>query len=212
MLGAGAKQCKPQTLDQALLLAGVYMRLCQHLLNDLGRADTSAEPDLVRWRRRREKRTTEMLAQRLVLGSIALQGAVQMPMPMATYSFVAGLPPTLVRDVVRWAPPVVGMPAGPDAPAGVVENLFSAFLAKHAIPGELVGVKRLATRTNAKFSVIDLARMAEPILAPIFQQHRDRIIRIAPSTQVAKALSGLERSMVARIRKPAADGKRPTLS
>lgn len=121
-------------------------------------------------------------------------------LPLKTQAFLSTLPEDLFFDLAKWAPPVVGLTESPVGPAWVLGNLLSAYLIRWGIPGEGIRVRVLAQATKGRFSVLDIARFALPLLEPVYLEHRDRIAAAAPNLDVAQSLTGVGRAMAARLR------------
>lgn len=190
--------------NQALLLAAVSHAFLAALRSDL--PPQLQVPLRKRWPRWRTQRPHLVVAHRLSLMPPPKQ--ISLSLPLATHEFVSKLPSGLVRQVAEWAPPVISaLPvAGPDVPVPVLENLVSAFLAARVTPDQPVWVRVLAKPSPAKFSLAALAEFSVPLLAPIVERYRNRVVVEASSIEVAQLLAGLGRAMAARIRQRAKPG------
>lgn len=200
ILRQATSKYSPLTVDQALLLAGVYHALARNLLSDLSDG-LHPEPRRAVWDRTWESRPQLIQAHRLLFKPMELADGVRLP--LKTHQFLSTLPTDLLVDLATWAPPVVGLPRDPEGPAWVLGNLFPAFLAGRGIPDKSIRVRVLAQATKGRFSVLDAAHFALPLLEPIYQDHRDRIAALSPSLEVAQALTGVGRAMAARLRQQA---------
>ncbi len=175
-----------ESVDQALVLVGIYYQLSHAILSDPWGLEIY-EPSTRHWKRRRQPRYQHVWAEDLEL-SLDYTSSRDIRLPVATREFLRAFSLALARDMVQWAPPVVELPSDPDDPMQVRENLFSAFIVGQVFPSAGIWVRVLRTQQEARFTLLDMARFAEPLLRPIFWEHRNRIWRLAPKVEVAFAL------------------------
>ncbi len=183
--------------DRAVLLAAIYVRLLRCMNSDLGEPPVVA-PQRTRWKRL--CRSGSVLVSASELGRLPLVSPDTDVLAIQTCRLLTQLPAAFVRDLVRWAPPVVSESPQSGVPMPVLGSILSAFLASQCLEGEPVRVCVLGTATRARFGAADLIGFGLPLLEPLVGAETRRIAAAAPNLRLAELLTGRKRAMAARMR------------
>lgn len=176
----------------ALLLASFNYRLAQRLLTDLALTPGALTPK--RWRWQQSPR-----AERLPASKITWSGFVSAkPLP-ETRAFLENVPDEMVRQVLKWAPPLL-QPSRANGTSFVVANFLSALLARQRFPDQVIQVRRLGHAISSGRTLPEICQGTVHVLHPVFLQHRRRIAQLAPDEATAKLLSGYSRAQYFRIK------------
>lgn len=200
-------RCSHRLQDFALLWAAI-----QHALFLAICADWSVEASAARtrpWDAAVRARPSLIAAWRFRFAAAGVDASLVLP--RATAAFLAGLSPDLIHRVTRWAPPVVAVVGDGDkteprngaadlSSVPVLGNVVSAFLASRLDPEGKVWVRELMVPAEPRISMRELASVALPLLTPVVAAYRNRIVRVAPTPQLAEIVTGLQRAMVFRLR------------
>lgn len=198
LVGESVAGARRRTVDRALLLGAVYLGVLSAIAADLGDATPKALPRRKRWDSTLQDKPLWVSVDRLVLPAFP---SPKNPAPaFRTRTLLAGLPPSFVREVVDWAPPVVA-PAGPDdTRITVLGNLIPGFLAKYRLPGECIHLRQVNSGSVARHGLADLIPAFVPPLANLVEQERTRIAMQAPNGRLGQLLLTFGETKVSRPR------------
>jgi hypothetical protein len=109
-----------------------------------------------------------------------------------TQHFLKKLPISFVQKLVDWAPPVV-------SGTFLIENVLAGYIAQKLLPLEKIKVKELGKSVQPYFHLADFFAFL-PQLEKLYKKHQQQIIRVAPTAEIALALTDLKKARVYRIR------------
>ena len=97
-----------------------------------------------------------------------------------------------MQQLVEWLPPVV-------SGNFLIEGILSGFIAQQRLPLNMVKVRCLTKTVKPYFHLADFLLLL-PLIESICQCYQHDIVRRAPSTPIALALTDLKRAWVYRMR------------
>lgn len=176
--------------NQAALLLATYRKLLLAVALDL--SDVSTLKNTVKkrsWSKGGKVQYKKVVAGELQLKHLDLE---EMPIFLNTQHFLNQLPISFVQELVEWAPPVV-------SGCFLIENVLTGYIAKKCLALEKIRVKVLSTSLQAYFHLADFCVFL-PRLEQLYQKHQQNIVRVAPTANVALALTDLKRARIYQIR------------
>lgn len=173
--------------NQALLLLAIYRKLLLVLEVDL--RDLKMLKSRAKRRHWGKVQNKTMVAGELRLKHLDLE---EMPLFLNTQHFLKKLPICFVKKLVNWAPPVV-------SGNFLIENVLAGYIAQKLLPLEKIKVKELGKSVQPYFHLADFFVFL-PQLEELYQKHQKQIIRVAPTAEVALALTDFGKAWIYRIR------------
>ncbi len=98
----------------------------------------------------------------------------------------------MFKNWLDWAPPVV-------SGNFLIENVLAGYIAQKLLPLEKIKVKELGKSVQPYFHLADFFVFL-PQLEELYQKHQKQIVRLAPTAEVALALTDLEKAWIHRLR------------
>ena len=176
--------------NQALLLLATYRKLLLAVALDLSHVSTLKKSVKKRhWGKGGKVQYKKVVAGELQIKHLDLE---EMPIFLNTHYFLNQLPISFVQKLVEWAPPVV-------SGCFLIENVLTGYIAKKCLPLEKIKVKALSTSLQAYFHLADFCVFL-PRLEQLYQKHQQHIVRVAPTADIALALTDLKRARIYQIR------------
>lgn len=176
--------------NQALLLLATYRKLLCAVARDL--CDVKTLKDSVKrrhWGKVDKVQDKMIVSKELRLKPLDLE---EMPLFFHTQHFLKKLPTSFVKKLVDWAPPVV-------SGTFLIENVLAGYIAQKLLPLEKIKVKALGKSVQPYFHLADFFVLL-PRLEGLYQKHQKKIVRVAPTAEVALALTDFEKAWIYRIR------------
>ena len=179
--------------NQALLLLATYRKLLRAVARDL--CDVKTLKDSVKRRHwgkvdKVDKVQDKMVvAKELRLKHLDLE---EMPLFFHTQHFLKKLPISFVQKLVDWAPPVV-------SGTFLIENILAGYIAQKLLPLEKIKVKALGKSVQPYFHLADFFVLL-PRLEELYQQHQQQIVCVAPTAEIALALTDFKKAWIYRLR------------
>lgn len=102
------------------------------------------------------------------------------------------LPISFVQELVNWASPVV-------SGNFLIENVLAGYIAQKLLPLERIKVKELDKSVQPYFHIADFFVLL-PQLEELYQKYQKQIVRLAPTAEVALALTDFEKAWIYRLR------------
>lgn len=176
--------------NQALLLLATYRKLLLAVDMDLCNVKTLKNSVKKRhWGKIDKVQDKTVVAGELRLKRLDLE---KMPLFLNTQHFLKKLPISFVQKLVNWAPPVV-------SGTFLIENVLVGYIAQKLLPLEKIKVKELSKSVQPYFHLADFFVFL-PRLEELYQKHQQQIVRVAPTAEVALALTDFEKAWIYRIR------------
>ena len=116
----------------------------------------------------------------------------EMPLFFHTQHFLKKLPISFVQKLVDWAPPVV-------SGTFLIENVLAGYISQKLLPLEKIKVKELGKSVQPYFHLADFFVFL-PRLEELYQKHQKQIVRVAPTAEVALALTDFGQAWIYRLR------------
>lgn len=175
--------------NQALLLLATYRKLLLAVDMDLCNVKT-----LKNSVKKRHWKIDKVQDKTVVAGELRLKrlDLEEMPLFLNTQHFLKKLPISFVQKLVNWAPPVV-------SGTFLIENVLVGYIAQKLLPLEKIKVKELGKSVQLYFHLADFFVFL-PRLEELYQKHQQQIVRVAPTVEVALALTDFEKAWIYRIR------------
>ena len=175
---------------QALLLLATYRKLLRAVASDLCDVNTLMNSVKTRhWGKEDKVQDKMVVAKELRLKHLDLE---EMILFSNTQNFLKKLPISFVAKLIDWAPPVV-------SGTFLIENILAGYIAQKLLPLEKIKVKALGKSVQPYFHLADffvlLARLEE-----LYQQHQQQIVCVAPTAEIALALTDFKKAWIYRIR------------
>lgn len=178
----------------ALMLCALQHHFASFVLAD--RNPQCALPTAQRWYSEVESATVSVHVRDIVWGK--RMGSTHDSLPK-TRRWVESLPPGLVDQVFKWAPPVVtGNGRGNEHV--VIANHMVAVLARYLMPEEKIATRQLVRACSLRRDLEQICIITSMLATPVFSNNRKFIARSADSLQDAQVLSGYSRAWCARLR------------
>ena len=179
--------------NQALLLLATYRKLLRAVARDL--CDVKTLKDSVKRRHwgkvdKVDKVQDKMVvAKELRLKHLDLE---EMPLFFHTQHFLKKLPISFVQKLVDWAPPVV-------SGTFLIENILAGYIAQKLLPLKKIKVKELGKSVQPYFHIADFFVFL-PRLEGLYQKHQQQIVCVAPTAEIALALTDFKKAWIYRLR------------
>lgn len=176
--------------NQALLLLATYRKLLRAVARDL--CDVKTLKDSVKrrhWGKVNKVQDKMVVADQLRLKHLDLE---EMILFLNTQHFLKKLPISFVQKLVNWAPPVV-------SGTFLIENVLAGYIAHKLLRLEKIKVKELCKSVQSYFHLADFFVFL-PRLEELYQKHQKQIVRVAPTAEVALALTDFKKAWIYRIR------------
>ena len=109
-----------------------------------------------------------------------------------TQHFLKKLPISFVQELVNWASPVV-------SGNFLIENVLAGYIAQKLLLLEKIKVKELCKSVQPYFHIADFFVFL-PRLEELYQKHQKQIVRLAPTAEVALALTDFKKAWIYRLR------------
>ena len=177
--------------NQALLLLATYRKLLRAVARDLSNVKTIENSVKKRhWGKADKAQDKMVIADQLRLKHLDLE---EMILFLNTQHFFKQLPISFVKKLVDWAPPVV---------SGIflIENVLAGYIAQKLLPLERIKVKELDKSVQPYFHIADFFVFL-PQLEELYQKHQQQIVRVAPTAEVALALTDFKKAWIYRLRR-----------
>ena len=177
--------------NQALLLLATYRKLLRAVARDLSNVKTIENSVKKRhWGKADKAQDKMVIADQLRLKHLDLE---EMILFLNTQHFFKQLPISFVKKLVDWAPPVV---------SGIflIENVLAGYIAQKLLPLERIKVKELGKSVQPYFHIADFFVFL-PRLEELYQKHQQQIVRVAPTAEVALALTDFKKAWIYRLRR-----------
>ena len=176
--------------NQASLLLATYRKLLLAVDMDLCNVKTLKNSVKRRhWGKVDKAQDKMVVADQLRLKHLDLE---EMILFLNTQHFLKNLPISFVQKLIDWAPPVV-------SGTFLIENILAGYIAQKLLPLEKIKVKELCKSVQPYFHLADFFVFL-PRLEGLYQKHQQQIVRVAPTAEVALALTDLKKARVYRIR------------
>ena len=176
--------------NQALLLLATYRTLLLALEMDLRDVKTLKHSVKKRhWGKVDKVQHEIVVAGELRFKHLDLE---EMPIFLNTQRFLNQLPIWFVEKLVEWAPPVV-------SGCFLIENFLAGYIAKKCLPIQKIKVKEIGKSLQPYFHLADFCVLL-PQLDQLYQKHQQHIVRVAPTPNIALALTDLKRARIYQIR------------
>lgn len=182
--------------DQALFLIAIYRKLLKALEKDLVDLDLPFSTKQKSWGKTRKSGWHPITANQIKLKAIPISSV---SIFKNTDNFLSSLPLDFVRELIKWAPPVIAKDPKKKKPNLAFENLLSAFIASQLLADKPIKVKILTLYPTPHFTLYDFLQTRE-YLEPLYQEHKQRIVIQAPSIDLALLFSDLKQAQVYRLR------------
>lgn len=194
--GKSISRFKPVLVNQALFLAAVYRKFLKALEKDLIDKDLEFSKKLKSWGKARKSGWYPFPANQIKLKEMPIHSV---SLFLNINNFLRYLPLDFVRELIKWAPPVVVQGSSPNQPILVFENQLSAFIASQLLADEPIKVKVLTQYPASRFTLHDLLQTLE-YLELLYQEHKQRIVMQVPSIKLAILITDLKQAQVYRLR------------
>jgi len=176
--------------NQALLLLAIYRKLLLAVEIDLFNVKTLKNSVKRRhWGKVDKVQDKMVVADELRLKHLDLE---EMPLFFHTQHFLKKLPISFVQKLVDWAPPVV-------SGTFLIENILAGYIAQKLLPLEKIKVKELCKSVQPYFHLADFFVFL-PRLEELYQKHQQQIVCVAPTAEIALALTDFKKAWIYRIR------------
>lgn len=176
--------------NQASLLLATYRKLLLAVDMDLCNVKTLKNSVKRRhWGKVDKAQDKMVVADQLRLKHLDLE---EMILFLNTQHFLKNLPISFVQKLIDWAPPVV-------SGTFLIENILAGYIAQKLLPLEKIKVKELCKSVQPYFHLADFFVFL-PRLEELYQKHQKQIVRVAPTAEVALALTDFKKAWIYRIR------------
>ena len=176
--------------NQALLLLAIYRKLLLALETDLRSVkDLKNSVKRRHWGKVDKVQDKMVAADQLRLKHLDLE---EMILFLNTQNLLKKLPITFVQKLISWAPPVV-------SGTFLIENVLVGYIAQKLLPLEKIKVKELGKSVQPYFHLADFFVFL-PRLEELYQKHQKQIVRLAPTAEVALALTDFGQAWIYRLR------------
>ena len=176
--------------NQALLLLATYRKLLRAVASDL--CDVKTLKDSVN--RRHWGKVDKVQDKMVVADQLRLKrlDPEEMILFLNTQHYLNKLPIYFVKKLVGWAPPVV-------SGTFLIENVLAGYISQKLLPLEKIKVKELGKSVQPYFHIADFFVLL-PQLEELYQKYQKQIVRLAPTAEVALALTDFEKAWIYRLR------------
>ena len=176
--------------NQALLLLAIYRKLLLALETDLRNVK-----DLKNSVKRRHWGKVDKVQDKMVVADqlrLKRLDPEEMILFLNTQHYLNKLPISFVKKLVGWAPPVV-------SGNFLIENVLAGYISQKLLPLEKIKVKELGKSVQPYFHIADFFVLL-PQLEELYQKYQKQIVRLAPTAEVALALTDFEKAWIYRLR------------
>ena len=176
--------------NQALLLLAIYRKLLLALETDLRNVK-----DLKNSVKRRHWGKVDKVQDKMVVADqlrLKRLDPEEMILFLNTQHYLNKLPISFVKKLVGWAPPVV-------SGTFLIENVLAGYISQKLLPLEKIKVKELGKSVQPYFHIADFFVLL-PQLEELYQKYQKQIVRLAPTAEVALALTDFEKAWIYRLR------------
>ena len=176
--------------NQASLLLATYRKLLLAVDMDLCNVKTLKNSVKRRhWGKVDKAQDKMVVADQLRLKHLDLE---EMILFLNTQHFLKNLPISFVQKLIDWAPPVV-------SGTFLIENVLAGYISQKLLPLEKIKVKELGKSVQPYFHIADFFVLL-PQLEELYQKYQKQIVRLAPTAEVALALTDFEKAWIYRLR------------
>ena len=176
--------------NQALLLLAIYRKLLLALETDLRNVKTLKNSVKKRhWGKLGNMQCKTVIAGELQIKHLDME---EMPLFLNTQHYLNKLPISFVKKLVGWAPPVV-------SGTFLIENVLAGYIFHKLLPLEIIKVKELGKSVQPYFHIADFFVLL-PQLEELYQKYQKQIVRLAPTAEVALALTDFGKAWIYRLR------------
>lgn len=176
-----------------LMLCAFNVQVARRICRDL-----KLSPNLLthkRWQRSMKERLQQLEGRTLRWHA---QESPVTSLLFETRHYLLALPPALIDELIRLAPPVVA-PIDRHGGARVFANHVTAFLAHQMRANTKIPVKTLNTTPMLERSLGEICAAYLVMLEPIYEQRKQEIVKASGSLSFAMALTGYSKSRCAQI-------------
>lgn len=190
LLNEETSRFSEENKNQALLLLAIYRKLLLAVEIDLFNVKTLKNSVKRRhWGKVDKVQDKMVVADELRLKHLDLE---EMILFLNTQHFFKNLPISFVPKLVDWAPPVV-------SGTFLIENVLAGYIAQKLLPLEKIKVKELCKSVQPYFHLADFFVFL-PRLEELYQKHQQQIVCVAPTAEIALALTDFKKAWIYRIR------------
>ena len=190
LLNEKANRVPEEIKNQALLLLATYRKLLRAVAKDLCNVKTLKGTEKRRhWGKVNKVHDKMVIAKEMRIKQLDLE---EMVLFSHTQQFLKKLPVAFVQKLVNWAPPVV-------SGFFLIENVLVGYIAQKLLPLEKIKVKELGKSVQPYFYLSDFFVFL-PRLEELYQKHQQQIVRMAPTAEIALALTDFKKAWIYRIR------------
>ncbi|RYL24604.1 hypothetical protein [Acinetobacter piscicola] len=176
--------------NQALLLLAIYRKLLLAVDRDLCKVKILKDSVKRRhWGKMDKAQDKMVVADQLRLKRLDPE---EMILFLNTQHYLNKLPISFVKKMVGWAPPVV-------SGTFLIENVLAGYIAQKLLPLERIKVKELGKSVQPYFHIADFFVLL-PQLEELYQKYQKQIVRLAPTAEVALALTDFGKAWIYRLR------------
>ena len=176
--------------NQALLLLAIYRKLLLAVDRDLFNVKTLKNSVKRRhWGKMDKAQDKMVVADQLRLKRLDPE---EMILFLNTQHYLNKLPISFVKKLVGWAPPVV-------SGTFLIENVLAGYIAHKLLPLEKIKVKELGKSVQPYFHIADFFVFL-PRLEELYQKHQQQIVCVAPTAEIALALTDFKKAWIYRLR------------
>ena len=190
LLNGETSRFSEEIKNQALLLLAIYRKLLLALETDLRNVK-----DLKNSVKRRHWGKVDKVQDKMVVADqlrLKRLDPEEMILFLNTQHYLNKLPISFVKKLVGWAPPVV-------SGTFLIENVLAGYISQKLLPLEKIKVKELGKSVQPYFHIADFFVLL-PQLEELYQKYQKQIVRLAPTAEVALALTDFEKAWIYRLR------------
>src|SRR5690606_15177857 len=190
LLDEEMSQFSAEIKNKALLLVAIYRKLLLALETDLRNVKTLKNSVKKRhWGKLGNMQCKTVIAGELQIKHLDME---EMPLFLNTQHYLNKLPISFVKKLVGWAPPVV-------SGTFLIENVLAGYIFHKLLPLEIIKVKELGKSVQPYFHIADFFVLL-PQLEELYQKYQKQIVRLAPTAEVALALTDFGKAWIYRLR------------
>lgn len=190
LLDEEMSQFSAEIKNKALLLVAIYRKLLLALESDLRNVKTLKNSVKKRhWGKLDNMQCKTVIAGELQIKHLDME---EMPLFLNTQHYLNKLPISFVKKLVGWAPPVV-------SGTFLIENVLAGYIFHKLLPLEKIKVKELGKSVQPYFHIADFFVLL-PQLEELYQKYQKQIVRLAPTAEVALALTDFGKAWIYRLR------------
>lgn len=191
LLDEEMSQFSAEIKNKALLLVAIYRKLLLALETDLRNVKTLKNSVKKRhWGKLGNMQCKTVIAGELQIKHLDME---EMPLFLNTQHYLNKLPISFVKKLVGWAPPVV-------SGTFLIENVLAGYIFHKLLPLEIIKVKELRKSVQPYFHIADFFVLL-PQLEELYQKYQKQIVRLAPTAEVALALTDFGKAWIYRLRR-----------